>query len=518
LNPLQKFGIAGVGLLSLELASAQAQFTTTNFFNWETAPVHPVALSPDATRLAVCNLPDGRVELLNVSSGAPVSVASIPVGLDPVTVRFRTSSELWVLNNISDSISIIDVPTLRVVTTLTTSNQPSDLVFAGAPQRAYVTCGQPNLVQVFDPITLQVVTNLAIDGNRPRAMAASADGTKVYVAIFESGNASTIIGSGVSMGFPKPNAVNFPSSPSRGLNPPANSGTNFVPAINPLLSNAPPPRVSLIVKKNSAGRWMDDNSGDWTEFIRGTNAALTGRLPGWDMPDHDLAVIDTATFGINYASGLMNICTALAVNPASGKIAVIGTDAMNSMRFQPVLNGTFIRVKLAQVDPLSLTASIVDLNPHLTYDVPQVSQTEREKSLGDPRGIVWTSDGLRAYVTGMGSDNLIIIDSNGNRIGVNPAIKLAAGSTGLVLDESRNRLYVYNRFAGSLSTVDTATEVVVSTLSLFDPTPQAIKLGRPHLYNTHDTSGLGQAACASCHVDSRFDRLAWDLGDPTDFT
>src|SRR5205814_6515096 len=31
----------------------------------------------------------------------------------------------------------------------------------------------------------------------------------------------------------------------------------------------------------------------------------------------------------------------------------------------------------------------------------------------------------------------------------------------------------------------------------------------------HKTSGLGQAACASCHVDGRFDRLAWDLGDPT---
>jgi DNA-binding beta-propeller fold protein YncE len=518
LNPLQNFGIAGVGLLLLTIASAQAQFTTTNFFNWETAPVHPVSLSPDATRLAVCNLPDDRVELFNVNSGTPVSIGSIPVGLNPVTVRFRTSSEIWVLNYISDSISVIDVPTLRLVTTLTTSNQPSDLVFAGTPQRAYVSCGQPNVVQVFNPFTLQVVTNLVIDGNRPRAMAVSADGTKVYVAIFESGNASTIIGSGVSMGFPKPNAVNFPNAPSGGLNPPPNSGTNFVPAINPLLSNTPPPRVSLIVKKNSAGRWMDDNSGDWTEFIRGTNAALTGRMPGWDMPDRDLAVINTASLGLTYATGLMNICMAIAVNPASGKIAVVGTDGMNSTRFEPVLNGTFIRVKLARVDPLSFAAGVVDLNPHLSYEIPQVSQIEREKSLGDPRGIVWTSDGSRAYVTGMGSDNLIIIDANGNRAGLNPVIKLGAGATGLALDESRNRLYVYNRFGGSLSTIDTAAEAVVGTLQLFDPTPQAIKLGRPHLYNTHDTSGLGQAACASCHVDSRFDRLAWDLGDPTDVT
>src|SRR5262249_35128623 len=119
-------------------------------------------------------------------------------------------------------------------------------------------------------------------------------------------------------------------------------------------------------------------------------------------------------------------------------------------------------------------------------------------------------------VTGMGSDNLVVIDAQGQRAGTNSSIKLGQGPTGLALDESRGRLYVYNRFSDSLSTVDTSTRSVVDTVSLFDPTTPVIKAGRPHLYNTHDTSGLGQAACASCHVDSRFDRLAWDLGDPTD--
>ena len=56
---------------------------------------------------------------------------------------------------------------------------------------------------------------------------------------------------------------------------------------------------------------------------------------------------------------------------------------------------------------------------------------------------------------------------------------------------------------------------MVTNVPLFDPTPVAVKTGRKHLYDTHKTSGLGQAACASCHVDGRFDRLAWDLGNPT---
>jgi YVTN family beta-propeller protein len=437
------------------------------------------------------------------------------VGLDPVSVRFRELNELWVANYISDSISVIDLTSMRVVASLTTSNEPSDIVFAGSPTRAFVSCGQPNLVQVFSPGPFQLITNLAIDGNRPRAMATSPDYSTVYVAVFESGNASTIIGTGISSGFPKPSPINFPNAPSGGQNPPPNSGTNFIPAINPALSNNSPPRVSLIVKKNASGRWMDDNNDDWTEWIRGTNAALTGRVPGWDMPDHDLAVINASSLGINYANGLMNICMSVAVNPASGKICVVGTDALNNIRFEPALDGIFIRVNLAQVDPLTLSPAISDLNPHLTYTTPAVSQTERDKSIGDPRAIVWNSTGTRGYVTGMGSDNLIIIDANGNRAGLNSTINVGQGATGMALDETRNRLYIYNRFDGSISTVDTVSESVVATNSLFDPTPQVIKLGRPHLYNTRDSSGLGQAACGSCHVDARFDRLAWDLGDQT---
>ena len=261
---------------------------------------------------------------------------------------------------------------------------------------------------------------------------------------------------------------------------------------------------------------MDDNQGDWTEYISGTNAAFTGRPPGWDVTDHDLAVIDTGTFGIRYATGLMNICMAVAVNPASGQVGVVGNDAINNIRFQPVLKGIFIRVKLAGVDPLSLTGNIVDLNPQLTYQVPQVPADQREQSVGDPRGIVWSADGSHGYVTGLGSDNVIIIDAQGNRAAGISEIPLDQGPTGLALDESRNRLYVYNRFAGSLSVVDTAGQTLITNQPLFDPTPQLIKVGRPHLYNTHQTSGLGQASCASCHVDSRFDRLAWDLGDQTD--
>src|SRR4051812_25270988 len=161
------------GLAATNLAQA-------DFINFETTPVHPVALSPDGDRLAVCNLPDGRIEMFSFSNGVPIAAGSIPVGVDPVSVRFRTANELWVANFISSSINIVDLSKRRVVATLSTFAGAADVGFAGSPQRAYVSCARSNAVMVFDPVARSHLATLAIDGEQPKAMAVSPDGLKVY--------------------------------------------------------------------------------------------------------------------------------------------------------------------------------------------------------------------------------------------------------------------------------------------------------------------------------------------------
>src|ERR1043165_6217759 len=104
---------------------------------------------------------------------------------------------------------------------------------------------------------------------------------------------------------------------------------------------------------------------------------------------------------------------ALDVNPVSGRIAVIGTDAINEVRFEPNLNGIFVRAKLALVEPLNLEGTVTDLNPHLDYTQATLPPADRDRSIGDPRGIAWTTDGTRGYVAGMGSRNLVVIDAEG---------------------------------------------------------------------------------------------------------
>jgi YVTN family beta-propeller protein len=485
------------------------------FVNWETPHVHPLEATPNGSKLLAVNTADNRLEVFATQGPSLTPLASVPVGLDPVSVRARNNNEAWVVNHISDTVSVVNLTTYNVIATLKTQDEPWDIIFAGSPLKAFVTAGQLSKLMVFNPANLGVPpTILNLTGEDPRAMAVSADKTKVYVAFFSSGNRTTILGA-----HGQGSVVSDVTGPYGGQNPPPNDGPNFKPPINPNLPVAPPP-MGLIVGKDSAGRWMDDNTGDWTDFVSGSRAPETGRNVGWDVLDNDVAVVDANNLSISYMNGMMNLCMALAVRPGDGKVTVVGTQATNVIRYVPNLQGRFVRVNMAVGELTNpTTPTVTDLNPHLDYsdlqiatqsDAGTASQELRDESIGDPRAIVWNTTGTQGYVAGMGSNNVIVIDATGARVG--EPTDVGEGPTGLAL--VKNRLYVLNKFAGTIQTITTNNMNVSSTATLFDPTPTAIKIGRKQLYDTHKTSGLGQISCASCHVDARTDRLTWDLGDP----
>jgi YVTN family beta-propeller protein len=483
-----------------------------SFVNWENPHVHPLELTPDGERLLAVNTADNRLMVFDVTGREPRLTASIPVGLEPVSVRARSNTEAWVVNHISDSVSIVDLTANNVVATVPTEDEPADVVFAGWPRRAFITCSQVNTVLVVDPLLpLAPARRVRLMGEDPRALAVSQDGRKVYAAIFESGNGTTALGGGGTLpGLFPPNVVSDPMGPYGGVNPPPNKGTAFEPPIAQGLPTPPP--GPLIVRQDANGRWLDDNAHDWTELVSGANAWASGRRPGWKLSDRDLAIIDTASLGVTYASGLMNLNMALAVHP-NGQVTVVGTDATNEVRFEPNLNGRFLRVRMAVVNPAGpAQVRQVELNPHLTYTAATLPQSERDKSIGDPRAIAWNASGTRGYVAGMGSNNVVVVSLTGQRLG---RIEVGEGPTGLAMDERRGRLYVLNRFGASLSVVGLQDHQEKARVAFFDPTPAVIKVGRKHLYNTRETSGTGHVSCGSCHVDGRMDRLAWDLGDPT---
>ena len=466
-------------------------YSPREFVNWESPHVSPIALAPAGSRVVCVNTPDNSILLFDVSGTAPVQLKRIPVGLDPVSVRFRTETEVWVANHISDSISIVDLDQGLVTGTLFPGDEPTDVAFSNG--RAFVVCSQENRVAVYDLSNLAATPrSIAIDGEDPRAAAVSPDGATVYVAIFESGNATTLL---------RENIVSQPNSPYGGENP--------VPIlVEPELAAAAAglphgPRTGLIVRKEpESGAWLDENGADWSSAVT------------WDLHDHDVAAIDAESLEVRYLGGLMNLNMALTARPA-GSILVVGTEATNDRRFEPAVRGRFVRSVLAHASIAGPPSSpVVDLNPHLQSayadGLPQVEPALRARSIADPRAIEWSADG-RTFVAGMGSNNVGVFDASGARTG---EFSVAAGPTGLALDGARNRLFVLSKFDATLAVYDTQTFEQHASAPIFDPTPPEIRSGRPFLYDAVRTSGLGVTACGACHVDGRMDQLAWDLGDP----
>lgn len=516
------------------------------FVNFEVPHVHPLDLSPDGSTLIACNTPDDRIEIFSVDGldGSLTHTDSIPVGYGPEAVRFRSNTEVWVVNHVSDSVSIVDLSLGFVTNTIQTDDEPADVVFytdaGNSANLAAVSCSRPDKIQVFNADTLALVDELDIFSEDPRALAT--DGTNVYVAAFASGNSTTIIANNTIA-----NALEDATGPYGGQNPPFNDGVPGTAWVTPFGSDdfgsvfAPPPQVSLVVRKdfNDGDKWKDDNGADWTSWISGANAAKSLRVTGWDMTDNDIASFSTtngttalnAGFGASgWVTRRMNACMALGINPNDGSLLLVGTDSTNEVRFEPNINGTFIQV-LAAINNGTTGAEIalVDMNEaHLdaaqggvgmAYSDPSVPQSERDKSIGDPRGVAYNPAGTRAYVSGMGSGNIVVLDpATGARLGgLGHTIDVGFGPTGIVHHGTLNRLYVLNKFDATVSVVDTTTlgaESVTQTIPYYDPTPGYINTGRVHFYDTHQNSGLGQIACASCHIDGRNDQLAWDLGNP----
>ena len=475
--------------LSLTALCSGANAQTSPFVNFESPQTHPIDITPDGTKLLVVNTADGQLDRFDIVKGQLIRRESIPVGVDPVSVRVRSNTQAWVVNQISDSVSVIDLATSRVVRTITVGDEPADIVFSTTPSRAFVSLCVTSKLISFDPdAATPTLTSTTILGSQPRALATSPDGTKIYLAVFESGNNTLLI--------PR-TTVNLASGPYGGVNPPPNNGTTFNPPRAPGQPN--PPRIAHIVRKNAANLWMDDNARNWTSLVT------------WGVVDNDIAVIDAATLATTYVTGLMNTVASIGVAP-DGTILAVGIEPGNEVRFEPRLDGKFAKMRGAFVAAGGTgTPTLFDLNPHLTYATSTIPELERLQSMGDPRGVAWLPDGSAAFIAALGSNCVIKVSSTGSRLS---KIEVGEGPSGLVASPSGAAIYVLNRFEASVSTISTATLLETSRVMLHDATPAVAKAGRKFIYDTHLTSGLGHVSCATCHVDSRSDRIAWDLGDP----
>ena len=335
-----------------EAAAKRSPEPRSRFTLFESGQVRPLALSPNGRLLFACNTPDNRLEVFRVSRRGLAPRGSVAVGLEPVAVAARTDREVWVVNHLSDSVSIVrlsddlldgdgdldgDGPRAGrrpapgwVERTLLVGDEPRDIVFAGKGRgRAFVTTahrGQnagddPQLltpgvgradVWVFDArnpgggLGGTPLTRITLFSDTPRALAVSPDASKVYAAAFLSGNRTTTITEGIV-------------SANGGTPPPH---TNY--------AGIPQAPTGLIVKFDGT-HWVDELGRQWDSKVR------------FSLPDKDVFVLDADANppapvpgpGGSF-SGVGTVLFNMVVNPVSGHVYVSNTDAQNDKRFEEI--------------------------------------------------------------------------------------------------------------------------------------------------------------------------------------
>ena len=522
--------VAVLCVFSMSNALATTQPAASSYTLFESGQVRPLALSPNGRFLFAANTPDNRLEVFRTTRRGVKHCGSISVGLEPVAVAARSDHEVWVVNHVSDSVSIVRLNRQtchaggaagEVVQTLLVGDEPRDIVFGGANrERAFITTAHRGQNVPYDPqfttpgigradvwvfdaaqasglasVTPQTIITLFTD--TPRALAVSADGSKVYAAGFHTGNQTTVLHERIV-------------TPNGGLPGPL---TNFEGILQP--------QTGLIVKYDGS-HWVDEEGRIWDEQVK------------LSLPDKDVFVIDAMAnppVAVSGAQGefrgVGTIIFNMIVNPSNGNVYVANTDAQNHKRFEGpgIFAGSTVRGHIAESRITVLNGSQVQprhLNKHIDYTTccAPIPNDENARSLAFPMDMAITADGERLYVTAFGSSKIGVFDTTAleddsfvpdtaNQIAVS-----GGGPSGVVLNEGSNRLYVLTRFDNGISVIDTRRQAEIEHVAMYNPEPEKVVLGRRLLYDAAYTSSHGDSACASCHIFGDFDSLAWDLGNP----
>lgn len=130
-----------------------------------------VAVAEDV--IVTADRDDDRITIIRGNDAAQVSVGHHPFG---VTIR---QGRAFVTNVLSDSVSVVDLDSGKVVGTIPTEERPYAVAFAGA--RGFVTNQYAASITVFDADSLAPVATIPTD-EYPEGIAATADGTQIVVA------------------------------------------------------------------------------------------------------------------------------------------------------------------------------------------------------------------------------------------------------------------------------------------------------------------------------------------------
>ncbi|MGB7759985.1 MAG: beta-propeller fold lactonase family protein [Bryobacteraceae bacterium] len=397
---------------------------------------------------------------------------------------------------------------------------PIEVLFSPDGTRLYVLCQQSGQVRVLDAARYAVIGNIEV-GRLPRGFALSPDGARLFVtnswddtlSVIDTGALSVVATWPVGS---EPSGVVEDRAGKRLFV--ANRISNDVAVLNA--------RSGVEEKRLPAGRGASylalSPGGDRlyaTHVYPNPSPQRTG-AENRTAPESEITVIDTAAatvidrLPLHEIAGVFHIALS-----ADGRLGVAA--ALHPKNLVPLAH---LEHGGAFADTLTLFGT--DVGGEAPIEVPL---DELERYASQPFGVAIAADKSRLYVTSGGSEMVTVVDVprllrfihthpgpntqdlSASANYVVTRIPVGHNPRGLALTRDGKRLFVANRLEDSVSVIDTTANRISATIALAGPkTASTLRRGEQAFY-TARYSFQGQISCSSCHIDSTFDGLTWDL-------
>jgi YVTN family beta-propeller protein len=396
---------------------------------------------------------------------------------------------------------------------------PLEVLFSPDNARLYVLCQQSEEVRVLDAVSYAVIKKIAV-GHTPRGFSLSADGSRLFVTNSWDDTLSVIDTHALSVvaTWPvgaEPSSVVEDRAGKRLFV--ANRISNDIAVLNA--------ETGEEQKRLQGGRGTSyltlspDGTRIYATHVYPNPPRVRTDLDNRTAPESEVAVIDVARAVVIEHMPLHKIAGVfhLAIS-SDGRLGVIA--AYHPKNLVPLAH-----LEHGGAFAFTLTLFGADVGK-ASVEVPL---DELERYAARPFGVAISPDKSHIYVSCSGSEMVTVMDvprllryahthpgSNvqdlaGSSNYVVARISVGHDPRGITLNRDGSKLFVANRLDDSISVIDTRTNRVSNTIKLDGPkTISPVRHGEQTFYTARH-SFQGQIGCATCHIDSTFDGLTWDL-------
>jgi len=389
---------------------------------------------------------------------------------------------------------------------------PLEVLLSPDGARLYVLCQQSEEVRVLDAASFAVIKNIAV-GRVPRGFSLSPDGARLFVtnswddtlSVIDTGMLAVVATWPVGA---EPSSVVEDRAGKRLFV--ANRISNDVAVLD---AQTGAEEKRLLAGRGSSYLTLSPDG----SRIYGTHV-YPNPSPHRTAPESEITVIDAARAVVVDRMPLHAIAGVFhAALSADGRLGAVA-------EYHPKNLVPLAHLEHGGAFEDTLTVFGADVGKPV-----EVPLDELERYAAQPFGVAIAPDKSRIYVTCGGSEMVTVIDAPRllRFIHAHPApfvrdlsasanyvvARIAVGHNprGLTLTRDGRRLFVANRLDDTISVIDTRTDRVASTIQLAGPKTVSILRRGEQTFYTARQSFQGQIGCASCHIDSTFDGLTWDL-------